>query len=238
MVGAVKGYKTVIIMPDSVSQERRMLVEHYGARVILVHDRGDIGDCIKRCLKKALQMASSNSKIFVPQQFVNINNTLAHSKYTATEIISQIGNTQIDGFVFGVGTGGTITGVGQILRKKWPNVRIWAVEPEKAAILSGCECVGTHLQMGIGDGIIPDILDVKIIDKILKISDEDAISTARLLACKEGIMCGISSGSNVFAALSMSRELGKGKTVLTILPDTAERYFSTALFRKNSNVTL
>lgn len=232
LVGAVKGYKTIIIMPDSVSEERRKLIEHYGAKVELIHDDGNIGKCIKNCLKKVQEMACENPNVFVPQQFENINNTLAHEKYTATEILNQVGDCPIHGFCSGIGTGGTITGVGHVLRKKWPNIKIWAVEPEKAAILSGSESIGSHLQMGIGDGIIPDILDKKVIDKILTVSDTDAINTARSLACREGIMCGISSGSNVFAAIALAKELGKGKTVLTILPDTAERYFSTDLFCK------
>lgn len=228
LVGAVKGYKTIIIMPDSVSEERRKIVKQYGAEVILVHDAGNIGDCIQACVAKAKQMAKEDTRVFVPQQFENENNIKAHKEYTAQEIVEQV-NGPIDGFCSGIGTGGTITGVGQVLKAKNPKIEIWAVEPEKAAILSG-RPVGTHLQMGIGDGLIPPILDQDIYSQICIISDEEAIYTAKQLACQEGLLCGISSGSNVAAALKLAKKLGKGKTVVTILPDTAERYYSTPLF--------
>lgn len=228
LIGAVKGYKTIIIMPDSVSEERRKLVKHYGAEVILIHDAGNIGDCIEECLKTALKMAEENKNIFVPQQFENPANPMAHRHHTALEILEQVAGT-IDGFCSGIGTGGTITGIGEVLRAQNPNIKIWAVEPENAAILAGGD-IGTHLQMGIGDGVIPEILNQNIYDDICVITDEEAISTAKALASKEGIMCGISSGTNVCAALKMAKILGKGKTVVTVLPDTAERYFSTPLF--------
>ncbi|MGN0606700.1 MAG: cysteine synthase A [Oscillospiraceae bacterium] len=228
LVGAVKGYKTIIIMPDSVSEERRKLVKHYGAEVILIHDAGDIGECINECLKTALRMAEEDENVFVPQQFANINNTNAHKYHTALEILEQTAG-KIDGFCSGIGTGGTITGIGETLKSQYPDIEIWAVEPEHAAILAG-GTVGTHLQMGIGDGIIPDILNRNIYDNIYIVTDEEALQTAKDLAAKEGIMCGISSGTNVAAALKLAEKLGKGKTVVTILPDTAERYFSTPLF--------
>ncbi len=229
LVGAVRGYKTIIIMPDSVSEERRKLVEHYGAQVILIHDDGDIGKCIQKCLDTALEMAANDKNVFVPQQFENINNTYAHKYYTALEILEQVAG-RIDGFCSGIGTGGTITGIGETLKSQNPDMKIWAVEPEHAAILAG-GTIGTHLQMGIGDGIIPSILNRNIYDHIHIVTDEDAINTAKQLAELEGIMCGISSGTNVAAALKMAEELGEGKTVVTILPDTAERYFSTPLFQ-------
>lgn len=228
LVGAVKGYKTIIIMPDSVSEERRKLVRHYGAEVKLVHDDGDIGKCIRGCVELAMKMAQEDSRVFVPQQFNNINNIYAHKYHTALEILEQTAG-KIDGFCSGIGTGGTITGIGETLRSQYPDLMIWAVEPENAAILAGGN-IGTHLQMGIGDGIIPDILNREIYDDIYIVSDDEAIQTARDLARKEGIMCGISSGTNVAAALKMAEKLGAGKTVVTILPDTAERYFSTPLF--------
>ena len=228
LVGAVKGYKVIIIMPDSVSEERRKLVKNYGAEVRLVHDDGNIGLCISNCLKMALDMKETNKNVFVPQQFTNCNNVLAHKNFTGMEIVNQMG-CKIDGFCSGIGTGGTITGVGQILREKFPDVEIWAVEPQNAAILSGYS-VTTHMQMGIGDGLIPEILDQNIYDDVVIVSDEDAFSTAKELAKKEGLMCGISSGSNVFGAIKLAKKLGKGKKVVTILPDTAERYFSTPLF--------
>jgi len=228
MVGAVRGYKTVIVMPDSVSEERRKLVKHYGAEVILIHDAGDIGACIDECLKTALRMQEENPRVFVPQQFENPNNTMAHKKHTALEIMEQV-EGPIHGFCSGIGTGGTITGIGEVLKRQYPDVEIWAVEPQNAAILAG-GTVGTHLQMGIGDGIIPDILNQTIYDYIYVVSDEEAIETSKRLAREEGLMVGISSGTNVAAALKLAKKLGEGKTVVTVLPDTAERYFSTPLF--------
>ena len=230
LIGAVKGYKTVIIMPDSVSEERRKLVKHYGAEVILIHDAGNIGECIEECLQTALKMAAEDKNVFVPQQFENPANPMVHRHHTALEILEQVAET-IDGFCSGIGTGGTITGIGEVLKAQNPNIEIWAVEPENAAILAGGN-IGTHLQMGIGDGVIPAILNQKIYDDICVITDEEAIKTAKDLASKEGIMCGISSGTNVCAALKMAKKLGKGKTVVTVLPDTAERYFSTPLFEQ------
>ena len=231
LVGAVRGYQTIIIMPDSVSEERRKLVEHYGAKAILVHDDGDIGKCIQKCLDTALEMQAADPRVFVPQQFENPNNTAAHKYYTALEILEQTA-CKIDGFCSGIGTGGTITGIGETLKSQNPDMLIWAVEPEHAAILAG-GTVGTHLQMGIGDGIIPTILNRNIFDHIHIVTDEDAIKTAQQLASLEGIMCGIYSGTNVAAALKLAEQLGEGKTVVTILPDTAERYFSTPLFDHN-----
>ncbi len=228
MVGAVRGYKTVIVMPDSVSEERRKLVKHYGAEVILIHDAGDIGACIDECLKTALRMQEEDPRVFVPQQFENPNNTMAHKKHTALEIMEQV-EGPIHGFCSGIGTGGTITGIGEVLKRQYPDVEIWAVEPQNAAILAG-GTVGTHLQMGIGDGIIPDILNQTIYDYIYVVSDEEAIETSKRLAREEGLMVGISSGTNVAAALKLAKKLGEGKTVVTVLPDTAERYFSTPLF--------
>lgn len=228
LVGAVRGYRTIIIMPDSVSEERRKLVRHYGAEVILIHDSGNIGKCIDECLQTAIMMSKENPNVFVPQQFENENNPLAHRHHTALEIMEQVGGP-IDGFCSGVGTGGTITGIGEVLKAQYPNITIWAVEPENAAILSG-GTIGTHLQMGIGDGVIPQVLNTQIYEDICIITDEEAIQTSKDLARKEGLMCGISSGTNVAAAIKLAKKLGKGKTVVTVLPDTAERYFSTPLF--------
>ena len=230
LVGAVRGYKTVIIMPDSVSEERRKLVKQYGAEIRVVHDEGDIGKCINQCIQLALEMQQKDIHVFIPQQFANMANYRAHLEYTGAEIMKQVGKP-IDGFCSGIGTGGTISGVGAAIRKQNPDAVIWAVEPEHAAILSGKK-VGTHIQMGIGDGIIPEIMDQNIYDEVIMVSDEEAVQTARDLAKKEGLLCGISSGTNVAAALRLAKKLGKGKTVVTILPDTAERYFSTPLFEK------
>ncbi len=228
LVGAVRGYKTRIIMPDSVSEERRKLIEHYGAEVVLIHDDGDIGACIDECLHTALRMRNENPNVFVPQQFENPANTMAHKNGTVKEILEQV-DGPIHGFCSGIGTGGTLTGIGEVLKEEYPFIKIWAAEPENAAILAGGN-VGTHLQMGIGDGIIPEILNQTIYDDICVVSDKEAIETSKNLAKLEGLMCGISSGTNVAAAIKLAKKLGPGKTVVTILPDTAERYFSTPLF--------
>ena len=228
LVGAVRGYQVRIIMPDSVSEERRKLVEHYGAEVLLVHDDGNIGECIEECIKLALKLKEEDERVFVPQQFENPANPEIQRNGTGEEIIRQV-NGPIHGFCSGIGTGGTITGIGETLRKYNPDMTIWAVEPENAAILSGGS-IGTHVQMGIGDGVIPAILNQEIYNDVCIIKDEEAIRVSKELASKEGIMCGISSGTNVAAALKLAKKLGKGKTVVTVLPDTAERYFSTPLF--------
>ncbi|MBQ8171393.1 MAG: cysteine synthase A [Oscillospiraceae bacterium] len=228
LVGAVRGYKTVIIMPDSVSCERRMLVHHYGAEVILVHDDGNIGECIDECLRTAERMKAENPNVYIPQQFENKANPLVHKHHTGLEILEQAGK-EIHGFCSGIGTGGTLSGIGETLKAQNPDIEIWAVEPQNAAILAG-GTIGTHLQMGIGDGIIPGNLNQDIYDHVYIVTDEEAIETAKDLARLEGIMCGISAGTNVAAARKLAKKLGKGKTVVTVLPDTAERYFSTPLF--------
>ena len=228
LVGAVKGYRTIIIMPDSVSEERRKLIRHYGAEVRLIHDKGDIGKCMEECVRCALDMKAKNPKVFVPQQFENPNNTLAHKNHTALEIIDQVSGP-IHGYCSGIGTGGTLTGIGEVLKARYPDLVIWAVEPENAAILAG-GTIGTHIQMGIGDGIIPAILNREIYDEIDVVTDAEALETARRLAKEEGLACGISGGTNVASALRLAKKLGPGKTVVTVLPDTAERYYSTPLF--------
>ena len=228
LVGAVRGYKTKIIMPDSVSMERRLLVEHYGAEVILIHDAGNIGACIEECLNTALRMKAEDPNVFVPQQFENPANSAIQRSQTAQEILDDV-DGPIHGFCSGIGTGGTITGIGEALKAENPDITIWAVEPENAAILSGGS-IGTHVQMGIGDGVIPAILNTNIYNDICFVKDEEALQVSKDLALKEGILCGISSGTNVAAAMKLAKVLGKGKTVVTVLPDTAERYFSTPLF--------
>ena len=228
LVGAVRGYKTIIIMPDSVSEERRKLVKHYGAEVKLIHDSGDIGECIKDCVNTAIKMAHENPNVFVPQQFENPANNEIQRNQTAKEILAQV-EGPIHGFCSGIGTGGTISGIGETLKEANPEITIWAVEPQNAAILAG-GTIGTHLQMGIGDGLIPENINQEIYDDIYIVTDAQAIKTSQDLARKEGIMCGISSGTNVAAAIELAKKLGKGKTVVTVLPDTAERYFSTPLF--------
>ena len=229
LVGAVRGYRTIIVMPDSVSAERSKLVKQYGAEVVTVHDAGNIGDCIRECVATANKLkADDPDHVFIPQQFENPANPQGQRDVTAMEIIEDA-NKPIHGFCSGIGTGGTITGIGQTLKKYNPHIEIWAVEPAHAAILSGGS-IGTHIQMGIGDGLIPSILDRNIYSDIYIVQDEEALSTAKRLASEEGIMCGISSGTNVAAAIKLAKKLGPGKTVVTVLPDTAERYFSTPLF--------
>ncbi|MBQ8083309.1 MAG: cysteine synthase A [Clostridia bacterium] len=229
LVGAVKGYKVIIIMPDSVSKERRMLVRQYGAEVRLVHDRNNIGECIEKCIEMAQEMAKEDPNVFIPNQFENYNNIEAHLQHTAQEILADMEGQPIHAFCSGVGTGGTLSGIGKVLKEANPDISIVACEPDNAAILSGGN-IGTHLQMGIGDGVIPAILDQSIYNDIRIVTDEEALETTRRLAAEEGILCGISSGTNVSVALKLAKELGKGKTVVTVLPDTGERYFSTILF--------
>ena len=228
LIGAVRGYRVRIIMPDSVSEERRKLVRAYGADLVLVHDDGDIGKCIEECLAAAMRMAEEDKNVWVPQQFENPDNPEVHRRTTAKEILAAV-NGPIHGFCSGVGTGGTLTGIGETLKAANPDMHIWAVEPENAAILSGGS-IGTHLQMGIGDGLIPANLNLNVFEKTAIVTDEEALETSRRLIREEGILCGISSGTNVAAALRMAAELGEGKTVVTVLPDTGERYFSTELF--------
>lgn len=228
LVGAVKGYRVRIIMPDSVSEERRKLIQAYGAELVLVHDDGDIGACIQACLDTAVKMAQKDKTVWVPQQFENPANPAVHKSQTAMEILDQV-EGEIHGFCSGIGTGGTLSGVGATLKNQFPNMKIWAIEPQNAAVLSRGH-IGSHLQMGIGDGLIPGNLDMGIFDDVAIVTDQEAIQTAQRLIREEGILCGISSGSNVTVALRMAKELGAGKTVVTILPDTGERYFSTQLF--------
>ena len=228
LVGAVKGYKVIIVMPDSVSEERVKLMKHYGAEVRLVHDDGNIGEAMEGCVRMAEKLRTEDPRVYVPQQFTNPANPSAHKHHTALEIMEQAAR-RIDGFCSGVGTGGTLSGIGEVLKAQNPAIEIWAVEPKNAAILAG-GTVGTHLQMGIGDGLIPDNLNTQIYSHICVVTDEEALETSRRLAREEGLMAGISSGTNVFAALKLAKRLGAGKTVVTVLPDTAERYFSTPLF--------
>lgn len=228
LVGAVRGYDVRIIMPDSVSVERRKICEAYGAQIELVHDDGDIGKAITECARVAREQAEENPNAFMPNQFSNEDNVAIQRTQTAIEILEDAPCT-IDGFACGFGTGGSITGIGSELKKANPHTVVWAAEPENAALLSGGP-ISTHLQMGIGDGIIPDILDQSVIDATCIISDEEAIAMAKRLAREEGLLCGISSGTNVTAAVRLGRELGPNATVVTLIADTGERYFSTPLF--------
>ena len=228
LAGAVMGLRTVIVMPDSVSEERRLLVRQYGAEVRLVHDAGDIGKAIRECQETVDAMAAADPHVFVPAQFDNPENPRIHELTTAREILADA-DGPIDAFCSGIGTGGTLTGIAHILKQANPDTLVVAIEPEEAAVLSG-GMIGTHLQMGIGDGIVPAVLDREVIDEIAIVTDEEALTTARRLAAEEGLLCGISGGTNVAVALRLAARLGKGKRVVTVLPDTGERYFSTPLF--------
>lgn len=229
LIGAVKGYKTRIIMPDSVSEERRKLVKNYGAEVVLIHDEGNIGACIEKCMQTALQMAKDDPNVFVPQQFENEANSQAHREQTGREILKQAGKP-IHGFCSGIGTGGTITGVGRYLKRQNPAVRVVAVEPAASPVLSGGQA-GPHPLQGIGAGFVPEILDTEIYDEILTASGEDACAAARLLGRSEGVLAGISSGAALWGALTLARRPeNQGKTIVALLPDTGERYLSTTLF--------
>ena len=221
VVCAAKGYKLILTMPDNMSLERRALLKAYGAELHLT----PAADVMRGAVERAQAICRENPAAFMPQQFTNPANPEAHRRTTAPEILAQLGTRVPDAFVHGVGTGGTITGVGQVLRAKHPNVRIVAVEPEKSAVLSGGK-PGEHRIDGIGAGFVPAILDRSVITDIRAISEADAQRTKLELARREGLLVGISAGASVKIALDIARELGPGKTVVTILCDTGERYFS------------
>jgi len=224
MVCAVKGYKCILTMPETMSLERIYILKAYGAEVILTP--GNQG--MRGAIKKAEEIHKKTSHSFMPQQFKHLANPEAHRVTTAREILAQTKGS-LDAFVAGVGTGGTITGVGEILKKHNAGIKIIAVEPETSAVLSGKEH-GSHKIQGIGAGFIPDILNRSVIDEIMTVSDRDAYEAAKLLAIKEGIFCGPSSGAALVAALKIAKILGAGKRVVTIFPDTGERYFSTTQY--------
>ncbi|MBR4220409.1 MAG: cysteine synthase family protein [Victivallales bacterium] len=224
-----KGYRCIIVMPDSVSEERTKLMRLYGAEIRLVKDNNNIGECIDRCMKLAYELRDTIPGGYVPQQFENPNNPDVHEHKTGVEILEQIGDRTLDAFCAGFGTGGTLSGIGRVLRTRFPNLKIIAAEPENAAILAG-GAIGSHLQQGIGDGLIPANLDQSLLTGTMIVTDDEALTTARALALKEALPAGISSGTNVACALRLARELGPGKTVLTVLPDSYDRYFSTPLF--------
>lgn len=230
MIAAIKGYKARIVMPASMSIERRKLIEAYGAEVYLTPVGKDISETFDICIETVYQMAKDDPNVVILQQFENPANPAIHEATTAEEIIQQV-EGPIDAFVAGIGTGGTITGIGRALKNVYPEIKIYAVEPSTSAILTGGE-VSTHKQQGIGDGFIPEILDQEIYDKVITVGDNDALEISRSLARSEGLVVGISSGSNVWAAIEVAKSLGKGKRVVTILPDTGERYFSTELYQE------
>ena len=223
LTAATKGYHLILTMPESMSLERRKLLKAYGAQIILT--KASLG--MNGAIEKAMELVEQNGYIML-QQFENPSNPDAHKKTTAQEILRDF-NKDLHAFVVGVGTGGTISGVGEIIKEAIKDIRIVAVEPEDSAVLSGSQA-GPHMIQGIGAGFIPRTLNVNIVDKIIKVSNKSAFETAKELARKEGILAGISAGANLYAAIQIANELGNGKNVLTILPDTGERYLSTTLF--------
>lgn len=225
LVAAVKGYKLILVMPDSMSVERRKLFQAYGAKIVLTPgSKGMLG-----AVRKAEELVRGRGDYFMPQQFNNPANPHIHYKTTGEEIWKQT-RGKINAFVAGVGTGGTVTGVGRLLKRKKPGIKIVAVEPEGSAVLSGGK-PGPHKIQGIGAGFIPEILDKDLLDGVIKVKEEDAKRMAKKLAREEGLLVGISSGANVWASLQVARKLGKGKIVVTVLADTGERYLSTDLFK-------
>ncbi|EAD3058611.1 cysteine synthase A [Listeria monocytogenes] len=224
MVAAAKGYQAIFVMPETMSLERRKLLQAYGAKLVLTPGP----DGMKGAIAKAEELAKENN-YFVPQQFHNPANPAVHEETTGPEIVEAFGKDGLDAFIAGVGTGGTVTGVGQVLKKNYPDVKIYALEPEESPVLSGGS-PSPHKIQGIGAGFVPDTLDTKVYDGILKVSSEDALETAREVAKKEGILVGISSGATVKAALDLAKELGAGKKVLAIVASNGERYLSTPLY--------
>jgi cysteine synthase A len=225
MVAAAKGYKSILVMPDTMSIERRNLLRAYGAELVLTP--GVEG--MKGAIKKSESLIAENDLYFMPQQFSNLANPKVHRETTGKELLEQVGN-QLDAFVSGIGTGGTITGAGQVLKEKFPQLQIVAVEPKDSPILSGGQ-PGPHKIQGIGAGFVPDILDTKIYDEVITVANEEAFEIARRLAKEEGILGGISSGAAVYAALQVASKLGKGKKVVAVIPSNGERYLSTALYQ-------
>lgn len=225
MVAAAKGYRVILVMPDTMSVERRNLLKAFGAEIVLTP--GSEG--MKGAVKKAEEIAAGHPEYFVPQQFKNPANVRIHRETTAEELVKQT-EGRLDAFVAGIGTGGTITGVGQVLKKRMPEVQLIAVEPASSPVLSGGK-PGPHKIQGIGPGFVPDILDTNIYDRVITIKDEEAFEWARRMAREEGILGGISSGAAVAAAVRVAKELGLGKRVVAVIPSNGERYLSTPLFR-------
>ena len=227
MVAAVKGYTVILTMPESMSVERRRLLEAYGAELVLTPaDKG-----MKGAIEKADEILASGKEYFKPDQFGNPANPRTHRRTTAKEILAAMGSKKIDAFVAGVGTGGTITGVGEVLRKKYKNVLICAVEPASSPVLSGGQ-PGRHAIQGIGAGFVPAILNTEVYGEVMQVTNDDAADTARRLALEEGLLVGISSGAACWAALRIAERIGKHKRVVTVFPDVGERYLTTGIFEK------
>jgi len=229
MVAAFKGYPVILTMPESMTLERRRLLEAYGAELVLTPaDKG-----MKGAIAKADEILASGKEYFKPDQFGNPANPQIHRRTTAKEIIKQMGAKKIDAFVSGVGTGGTITGVGEVLRKKYKNIKIFAVEPAASPVLSGGQ-PGPHTIQGIGAGFVPEILNTRVYDEIIQVTNDQAADTARRLAHEEGLLVGVSSGAACWAALQVAARLGKGKRIVTVFPDVGERYLTTGVFERKS----
>ncbi|MGK0551766.1 cysteine synthase A [Enterococcus faecalis] len=224
MVGAAKGYQVIIVMPDTMSMERRQLMQAYGAKFVLTP--GSEG--MKGAIDKAKALAEANG-YFMPLQFDNPANPSVHETTTGKEIVDVFGKNGLDAFVSGVGTGGTITGVGHELKRVYPEIEIVAVEPSESQVLAGGQ-PSPHKIQGIGAGFVPSVLDQNVYQKIMAVNSESAIETARLVATKEGLLVGISAGAAIKAAIDLAKELGSGKKVLTLAPDNGERYLSTSLY--------
>ncbi|BET56806.1 cysteine synthase A [Bacillus subtilis] len=225
MVAAAKGLKAILVMPDTMSMERRNLLRAYGAELVLTPG----AEGMKGAIKKAEELAEKHG-YFVPQQFNNPSNPEIHRQTTGKEIVEQFGDDQLDAFVAGIGTGGTITGAGEVLREAYPSIKIYAVEPSDSPVLSGGK-PGPHKIQGIGAGFVPDILNTEVYDEIFPVKNEEAFEYARRAAREEGILGGISSGAAIYAALQVAKKLGKGKKVLAIIPSNGERYLSTPLYQ-------
>jgi cysteine synthase A len=224
MLAPVKGYKFVAVMPEHMSKERRQIMQAFGADIVLTPEEEGFPGSIK----KAEQLARENKDAWLPGQFENPDNTAAHREITAKRILEEV-KERIDVFVAGVGTGGTLMGVAEALKKVYPKVKIVAVEPAESAVMSGGR-PASHIIQGIGPGFIPSLVNMALIDEVIKVKSTDAVDMTRRLIKEEGLMIGISSGANVFAALEIARKLEKGKTIVTILPDRGERYLSMDLF--------
>ncbi|HZH58543.1 MAG TPA: cysteine synthase A [Metabacillus sp.] len=224
MVAAAKGFKAILVMPDTMSMERRNLLRAYGAELVLTPGAEGMGGAIRKA-----EELSKEHGYFMPQQFKNEANPEVHRLTTGKEIVEQMGD-QLDAFVAGIGTGGTITGAGSVLKENYPSIKIYAVEPTDSPVLSGGK-PGPHKIQGIGAGFVPDILDTNVYDEVITVKNEEAFETARKAASQEGILGGISSGAAIYAALKVAKELGKGKKVLAVLPSNGERYLSTPLYQ-------
>ncbi|WP_270583669.1 cysteine synthase A [Bacillus smithii] len=225
MVAAAKGYPAIFVMPETMSLERRNLLKAYGAQLVLTP--GPEG--MKGAIKKAEELAKENGYLLL-QQFENLANPEIHRRTTGKEIVEQFGDEQLDAFVAGIGTGGTITGTGQVLKEKYPNIKIYAVEPADSPVLSGGQ-PGPHKIQGIGAGFVPKVLDTDVYDEVITVTTEQAFDSARKASLNEGVLGGISAGAAIYAALQVAKKLGKGKKVLAIVPDNGERYLSTPLYQ-------